>query len=105
MTAEQRGQAIRIVAEMVNRQREEPTSCGGGRQPSLNSTSRMSREAHVRFCERLVVRFHRPTRRNAAVEQRTPDSPSAPLRGEPGVRDRLPFGHCSTAALYVGRYM
>jgi len=29
---------------------------------------------------------------NAAVEQRTPDFPSAPLRGEPGVRDRCPSG-------------
>ena len=26
-------------------------------------TSRMSREAHVRICEGLVVKFHRPTRR------------------------------------------
>ena len=38
-------------------------------------------------------------KKHAAVEQRTPDFPSAPLRGEPGVRDRCPSGHGSTAAL------
>src|ERR1022692_1439253 len=29
---------------------------------SIAMKSRMSREAHVRFCERLVVKFLRPTR-------------------------------------------
>jgi hypothetical protein len=33
---------------------------------------------------------------NAAIEQRTPGSPPAPLRGEPGVRDRC---HSGTAQL------
>ena len=36
---------------------------------------------------------------NARVAQLTPDSPSAPLRGEPGVRTDAPPGHCSTRAL------
>lgn len=34
---------------------------------------------------------------NARVEQLTPDSPSAPLRGEPGVRDRCPSGTAQLA--------
>jgi hypothetical protein len=40
----------------VNRQREEPFDLNEGRRrPSLDDTSRMSREAHVRICERLGV--------------------------------------------------
>ena len=35
----------------------------GRRQPSLGGTSRMNREVHVRFCERLGVQFPGPTRR------------------------------------------
>jgi len=47
--------------------------------------------------------FHPPLRSggNARVAQLTPDSPSAPLRGEPGVRTDAPPGHCSTRALGV----
>src|ERR1700731_4247528 len=36
---------------------------GGRRQPSMGGTSRISREAYVRFCERLGVKFPGPTRR------------------------------------------
>jgi hypothetical protein len=32
------------------------------RQPSCGGTSRMTRECHVRFCERLGVQFPGPTR-------------------------------------------
>jgi hypothetical protein len=34
----------------------------GRRQPSCGGTSRISREAYVRFCEGLGVRFPGPTR-------------------------------------------
>jgi hypothetical protein len=34
----------------------------GRRQPSRGGTSRISREAYVRFCERLGVKFPGPTR-------------------------------------------
>jgi hypothetical protein len=36
----------------------------GRRQPSCDGTSRISREAYVRFCERLGVKFPGPTRPN-----------------------------------------
>ena len=36
----------------------------GRRQPSRGGTSRISREAYVRFCERLGVKFPGPTRQN-----------------------------------------
>jgi len=35
---------------------------GGRRQSSVSGTSRMNREVHVRFCERLGVKFPGPTR-------------------------------------------
>ena len=50
---------------LVNRQREEPTGCDGGRQLSMNGTSRVSREAQARICERLGVQLPGPTRRLA----------------------------------------
>ena len=49
-------------AHMVNRQREEPTGCDGGRQLSMDGTSRVSREAQARICERLGVRLPGATR-------------------------------------------
>jgi hypothetical protein len=54
-------------AHQVNRQREEPTGCDGGRQPSMNGTSRVSREAQARICERLGVRFPGATRPRGAT--------------------------------------
>ena len=36
----------------------------GRRQPSGGGASRMTRECQVRFCERLGVQFHGPTRQN-----------------------------------------
>ena len=50
---EQRGQAIRVMINLVNWQQEEPTGCGGGRQLSLDGTSRVTGDSHARFCERL----------------------------------------------------
>jgi hypothetical protein len=36
----------------------------GRRQPSCEGTSRMTRECHVRICERLGVKFPAPTRQS-----------------------------------------
>src|SRR5438105_2316808 len=48
---------------LVNWRQEEPIGYGGGRQPSMGGTSRISREAYVRICERLGVKFPGATRR------------------------------------------
>ena len=63
MPVERRGQVTRVGIDLVNGQPEEPTDFGGRRQPSMGGTSRMSREAQVRICERLGVKFPGPTRR------------------------------------------
>src|SRR6516164_7284803 len=47
----------------VNGRPEEPSLFAGRRQPCVGGTSRMRRESHVRFCERLGVKFPGPTRR------------------------------------------
>jgi hypothetical protein len=60
---ERRGQAIRVMITLVNWQQEEPNGCGGGRQLSMDGTSRVTGDSHARFCERLGVKFPRPTRR------------------------------------------
>ena len=67
MPTERRGQAIRVMPTLVNRQREEPTGCDGGRQLSMNGTSRVSREAQARICERLGVRLPGATRPSTDV--------------------------------------
>ena len=59
---ERRGRVIRVIPTLVNRQREEPTGCDGERQLSMNGTSRVSREAQARICERLGVRLPGATR-------------------------------------------
>ena len=51
----------------VNRQREEPTGCGGRRQPSLDGTSRVTGDCHARICERLGVKLPGATRRQPAT--------------------------------------
>src|SRR6516165_9031476 len=56
MAVEPRGQAIRVMINLVNRKREEPTGCGGGRQPSLDRMSRVTGACHARICERLGVK-------------------------------------------------
>jgi hypothetical protein len=38
--------------------RQELIGYGGRRQPSLSGTSRISREAYVRFCERCALKAH-----------------------------------------------
>jgi hypothetical protein len=67
MSVERRGQAIRVIVNLVNWQQEEPTGCGGGRQLSMDGTSRVTGDSHARFCERLGVKFPGPTRRLAPV--------------------------------------
>ena len=52
---------------LVNWQQEEPVGFDGRRQLSLGGTSRMSREAHVRICERLGVKFPGATRLTLAL--------------------------------------
>jgi hypothetical protein len=42
---------------LVNWQQEEPIGYGGGRQLSMDGTSRVSREAQARFCEGLGVKL------------------------------------------------
>src|ERR1035438_6190474 len=63
MTVERRGQAIRVMIDLVNWKQEEPTGCGGGRQLSVDGTSRVTGDCHARFCERLGVKFPGATRR------------------------------------------
>jgi len=42
----------------------------GRRQSSCDGTSRMNREVHVRFCERLGVQFPGPTRQTRSFGER-----------------------------------
>jgi hypothetical protein len=53
---EQRGQAIRVIITLVNWQQEEPIGYGGGRQLSMDGTSRVTGDSHARICERLGVK-------------------------------------------------
>ena len=57
-TAERRGQAIRVVIDLVNRRREEPTDHDRGRQLSLDGTSRVTGDSHARFCESCALKAH-----------------------------------------------
>jgi hypothetical protein len=63
MPVERRGQVICVMVNLANWQQEEPTGYGGGRQLSMDDTSRVNREVYARFCERLGVKFPGPTRR------------------------------------------
>ena len=67
MPVERRGQAIRVMVNLANWQQEEPTGYGGGRQLSMDGTSRVTGDSHARFCERLGVKFPGPTRRRSAM--------------------------------------
>jgi len=54
-------------AHLVNQKWEEPKGCDGGRQLSMDGTSRVSREAQARICERLGVRLPGATRPRGAI--------------------------------------
>ncbi len=63
MPVERREQATRVgLIYGSTAGRMNPVGFGGRRQPSVGGTSRISREAYVRFCERLGVKFPGPTR-------------------------------------------
>jgi hypothetical protein len=90
MPAERRGQAIRVMVNLVNWQQEEPTGCGGGRQPSMDGTSRVTGDRHARFREGLGVKFPGPTRRCwvtgiPTATGRESHPPGAPTRPAPPV--------------------
>ena len=61
MSVEGRGWVTRVGIDLVNWQQEEPADFDGRRQLSMGGTSRMSREAHVRFWESAGVQFPRAT--------------------------------------------
>ena len=48
-----KGHATRVMTPLVNCHLEEPIRYGGGRQLSMDSTSRMTGDSHARICERL----------------------------------------------------
>jgi hypothetical protein len=60
MPVERRGQVIAVGSGSTGNGRS--PLINGRRQPSCGGTSRISREAYVRFCEGLEVQFLGPTR-------------------------------------------
>src|SRR5215472_16398980 len=63
MPVERRGQVTGIEIVRVNGKPEELDGLDGRRQPLVGGTSRIRREAYVRICERLGVKFPGATRR------------------------------------------
>src|SRR6516164_1769797 len=79
-----REKVIRIRITRVNGQPEELAGPDGRRQPSMGGTSRVSREAQARICERLGVQSPGPTRQ-----------PQGQARLQPGSTTRLSaIGDC-----------
>src|SRR5208283_1294228 len=56
------GRGPSALERRANGRPEEPADFNGRRQSSVDGTSRMNREVHVRICERLGVKLPRPTR-------------------------------------------
>src|ERR1700751_3337249 len=63
----ERGRPFASYFNLANWQQEEPTGCGGGRQLSMDGTSRVTGDSRARFCERLGVKFPGATRRRPAM--------------------------------------
>src|SRR6202035_4515553 len=63
----------------------------GRRQPSIDGTSRMSREVQVRICERLGVKFPGPTRQKAKYSLRADVFRFAPDSGHVATAAPFPF--------------
>src|SRR6516164_8121053 len=53
---------------LVNWQQDEPIGYGGGRQLSMDGTSRVTGDSHARICERLGVQIPGATRRRSVME-------------------------------------
>ena len=82
MAVEGREQVTRIGAVRVNGRPEELDGPDGRRQPPLGGTSRVSREAQARICERLGVKFPGATRPDGyqfALLPREPDRAAVTL--------------------------
>jgi hypothetical protein len=87
MPVERRGQAIGVMIALVNWQQEEPIGYGGGRQLSMDGTSRVTGDSHARICERLGVKIPGATRHGRRVrysEVPNPRSCSALIASLPG---------------------
>jgi hypothetical protein len=91
---ERREQVTRIGIVRVNGQPEELDGPDGRRQPSMGGTSRISREAYVRICERLGVKLPGATRRRSREASPYPNS-----NGHLGNELPLVVGHPGEIAL------
>ena len=68
--------------------REEPECFSERRQPSCDGTSRMTRECHVRICERLGVKFPRADSANSEMQKPALDIRAALKSGPATTRAR-----------------
>jgi hypothetical protein len=78
---ERRGQVTGIEVVRVNGKPEELDGLDGRRQPLVGGTSRISREAYVRICERLGVKFPGATRRVETEHDGVSEAPAGERAG------------------------